>query len=211
MKVASRVVTAALGVGILAVAGAGVAAASNGSPALLGNHNSASGTTTIKAAHGSALSLVSKKSVPSLKVSSSKLVHKLDAQFLDGKTATQVGPKSKQFVGEFPAGSDGGYITCPSKMAPVGGGVLPDLSAPDDDGAYVVASFPHLTSKGVPNGWLGETGDADHTYNGQGLVYVDCTGSSSSKLSAARMRTAGRGMVSRTFAHLRHDRAAAAH
>jgi hypothetical protein len=211
MRVASKVATAALGVGILAVAGTGIAAASNGSPALLGQHNSATGTTTLKAKHGPALSLQSKANVPALKVSNSKLVHKLDAQFLDGKTSTQVGPKTKQFLGEFPAGSGGGFLKCPSGMVPVAGGVLPDLSAPDDDGAFIVASFPHLNSNNVPNGWLGVAADADNTYNGAGLLYVDCSGKSSSKLSAAAVRPAGHGTLSRTFARIQRERAAAAH
>jgi hypothetical protein len=210
MRVASTVATAALGIGILAVAGVGVADASNGSPALLGHHNSAAGTTTIKAAHGSALSLKSKKSVAALKVSNSKLVHKLNAQFLDGKSATQVGPKTKQFFGEFPKGSGGGFLTCPHGMTPVSGGVLPDVSSPDDDGAYIVVSFPHLNLKtGVPNGWLGVASDADGTYDGAGAIYVDCSGTSSSKLSAVAVRPAGHSSITRTLARVRHGRATA--
>jgi hypothetical protein len=204
MSLGAKTATAALGVAIVATAGVGVADASSGSPALLGHHNSASSTTTIKSAHGPALSLKSKKGAAPLKVSSSKLVPKLDAQFLDGKTATQVGPKTKQLFGQFSDG--GGYLKCPAGMQPVSGGVLPDTTAnTDDDGAYVVIDFPHVNAaENGYDGWEGAASDADGSYGGTGFVWVDCSGSSSSKLTSAVAKQQKWSMT-QTLARLRHE------
>jgi hypothetical protein len=183
VRIGTKVI-AALGVAIVAVGGAGVAKAAGGGPVVAGHSNTAAKTTTLKSKHGPALSL--KSHGPALKVNNSKLVHKLNAQLLDGQSASQIG-QIAQSLGSFTGG--GAYILCPKGTTPVGGGVIPDNSGADDN-PYVIVSFPHVTSTGKLNGWLGVAGDDDGSYNGEGLVYVSCS-TSETKLSQRTVKRAG--------------------
>jgi hypothetical protein len=74
----------------LVVGGLGVATAANGGSLVLGHHNSATSTTTLKDSKGTPLSLIGKKSKPPLKVNSSKQVAHLNASLLGGLSASAV-------------------------------------------------------------------------------------------------------------------------
>ena len=82
------VVAGGIGVLCLVVGGLGVATAANGGSLVLGHHNSATSTTTLKDGKGTPLSLVGKKSKPPLKVNSSKQVAHLNASLLGGQSAS---------------------------------------------------------------------------------------------------------------------------
>jgi hypothetical protein len=77
------------------VGGANLATyAASGHPLILGHSNSAVGTTSLKnLGRGPALSLNSSKHAPPLVVNSSKLVKHLNADKLQGRSATQLNPK----------------------------------------------------------------------------------------------------------------------
>jgi hypothetical protein len=82
------VVAGVIGTLCLAVGGLGVATAANGGSLVLGHHNTATSTTTLKNDRGTPLALVGKKSKPPLKVNSSKQVKHLNASLLDGESAS---------------------------------------------------------------------------------------------------------------------------
>jgi hypothetical protein len=84
------VVAGGIGVLALTVSGLGIATAANGGSLVLGHHNTATSTTTLKDSKGTPLSLVGKKSKPPLKVNSSKQVKHLDASLLGGQSASQL-------------------------------------------------------------------------------------------------------------------------
>jgi hypothetical protein len=165
-------VATVMGVAIVLVAGAGIADASNGDPLLVGKSNKASGTTKLKST-SIPLALAGPKSKPPLAVNSKKMVPHLNAQFLGGQSAGQLSQSTRQIVGPMSGGL--GIVHCPAGTHPVGGGVLPDLRAPDDDGAFVVASFPHINNNNVFDGWEGAAKDLDSTYTGGGFVFAYCT------------------------------------
>jgi hypothetical protein len=169
MRIGHQAVSTVMAVAIVGVVGAGIADASSGGALLLGKTNKASGTTTLKAS-GVPLALKGPKSKPPLIVGSKKLVPHLNAQYLGGKTAVQLQPKSVELVGQF--SNFGGYLKCPSGTHPAGGGVLPD-SGSADDSPFVAVSFPHVAKNSL-DGWEGIAADADGTYAGSGFVYVDC-------------------------------------
>jgi hypothetical protein len=82
----------AIGVTVLTlVGGLGVATAANGGSLILGHHNKATSTTTLKDGQGIPLSLVGKKSEPPLRVNSSKEVKHLNAAEVGGRAASQLG------------------------------------------------------------------------------------------------------------------------
>lgn len=79
------------------VGGANLAAyAADGAPLLLGHKNSATKSTTLKNKKGTALSLSSKAGTPSLKVSSSEKVAKLNSDQVDGLEGSAL--QNKTFV-----------------------------------------------------------------------------------------------------------------
>jgi hypothetical protein len=84
------VVAGGIGALVLTVGGLGIATAANGGSLVLGHHNTATKTTTLKDKHGTPLSLVGKKSKPPLKVNSSKQVSHLNASLLGGSSAAQL-------------------------------------------------------------------------------------------------------------------------
>lgn len=81
------------------VGGADLASyAATGQPLVLGHHNAAGATTSLKnTGRGPALSLNSARSVPPLTVNSSKLVKHLNADRLDGLRADQVNPSTIEY------------------------------------------------------------------------------------------------------------------
>jgi hypothetical protein len=84
------VVAGAIGMLCLSVGGLGVAAAANGGSLVLGQHNTATSTTTLNNSQGTPLALVGKKSKPPLRVNSSKQVKHLNASLLGGQSPRQL-------------------------------------------------------------------------------------------------------------------------
>jgi hypothetical protein len=83
-------VVGGMGVLCVVVSGVGVATAVNGGSLMLGKANTATHTTTLKDTKGTALSLISKRSSPPLKVNSKALVKNLNASELGGLTASKL-------------------------------------------------------------------------------------------------------------------------
>lgn len=110
----STVRTAAL----VAVAALGLATAANtasyaaGGPSVgLGRANHSAHTTSISSTHGPALSLRSRPSSPSLAVSSTKQVARLNASMVGGKTAAALEPTTKVYSLGTAAGPLPSYTT----------------------------------------------------------------------------------------------------
>lgn len=93
------VVAGAIAALCLAAGGLGVATAANGGSLVLGQHNTATSTTTLENGQGTPLSLVGKKSKPPLKVNSSKRVKHLNASLLGGLSAAVVSAGSAARTG----------------------------------------------------------------------------------------------------------------
>jgi hypothetical protein len=93
------VVVGAIGALCLTAGGLGVATAANGGSLVLGQHNTATSTTTLKTSDGTPLSLVGKKSKAPLKVNSSKQVKHLNASLLGGLSAAEVSAGSAAKTG----------------------------------------------------------------------------------------------------------------
>lgn len=105
-----------------------VAYAANGKSLLLGRSNSATKTTTIKNSHGTPLYLKGRTSRPPLKVNSSKVVARLNADRLDGKNAADLAtaayvrtisstePSADQRY-DFPTAPPGNYLVSYTVMA----------------------------------------------------------------------------------------------
>lgn len=85
--------TAALGVGIVIVAGAGIATAASGKALLLGKSNSARAVTTLSNAKGTALSLKAKAGKPALQVNTKAQIPNLNASLLGGRSASSFQPR----------------------------------------------------------------------------------------------------------------------
>jgi hypothetical protein len=81
----------AIGVLSVTVGGVGIATAANGGSLRLGHSNHAKSTTTLTNSKGTALSLVAGKGKPPLKVNSKALVKNLNAERLDGLSASSLG------------------------------------------------------------------------------------------------------------------------
>ena len=81
---------ALVGVGGLLVSGVGVADAATGGTFLLGKSNSATTVTTLTNTKGIPLSLKAKTGSPPLSVNSTKLVPRLNANFLNGLPASKL-------------------------------------------------------------------------------------------------------------------------
>ncbi len=97
------VVAGGIGALALTVGGLGIATAANGGSLVLGHHNSATKTTTLKDSKGTPLKLVGKKTKPPLKVNSSKQVAHLNASLLGGLSASQLSSGS---AGQIPVATD---------------------------------------------------------------------------------------------------------
>lgn len=130
----SRPAAFAVGVVTTLVVGSGTAVAATGGNFLLGKANTASTTTSLKNANGTALSLTSKAGTPSLKVSNATKVPNLNADRLDGYDGTQfalAGGQTNTVLGDaFPLDLDDDGVddvaasiaTCPSGTRLTGGG-----------------------------------------------------------------------------------------
>jgi hypothetical protein len=85
---APAVVVGVIGVLALSVAGVGVATAANGGSLVLGHSNTATHTTTLADSRGTPLALKAKPGHPPLTVNSKALVKHLNADELDGSSAS---------------------------------------------------------------------------------------------------------------------------
>jgi hypothetical protein len=81
---------ALVGVGALFVSGVGIADAATGGNFILGKKNTAGAVTTLSNPNGTPLSLKAKSGSAPLAVNTSKLVAKLNANFLNGLSASQL-------------------------------------------------------------------------------------------------------------------------
>lgn len=148
--------TAAMGIGIVVVAGMGVATATNGKPLLLGKSNSATRVTTLSDSKGTPLSLKAPAGKPPLAVSNSVQVPKLNSSLLGGHSASSfqhkvIGEQCSQQPGSYVTGlTGGGTLSCDNGQAvknglePPGGGA-PQLSVPFA-GKYLVFGNVALTN-----------------------------------------------------------------
>lgn len=107
---------------VVLVGGANIAVyAANGKPLLLGKGNQATKTTTIKnTGKGAPLTLRGKKSVPPLKVTSKKVVKKLNADLLDGKQAKDFASSAPLVWKPIPLDGGGSWTPC----------IFPELEVP---------------------------------------------------------------------------------
>lgn len=171
MRIGHRAIAATLGVAIVAVAGAGIADASTSAPVRLGRTNATSKPTTIKDSKGPALSLKVPSNSSPMKVNSSKVVTHLNADLLDGQSASALGQHTLTVLAEM---SDFvGIATCPTGTHPVGGGVLPDPTGATDS-PVVVATMVHINDSDHFDGWEGIATDGDGSYTGGGFVFAAC-------------------------------------
>jgi hypothetical protein len=92
-------------VALLVMATDYVAIAATGKPVILGKLNTAGKTTIIKSGSGPALKLVTKPGKPPLAVKRSVLVKKLNADKVDGKSASQLGVRAQVHTFEMDSGS----------------------------------------------------------------------------------------------------------
>jgi hypothetical protein len=180
----SALAVAGIGIGALALGGFGVAAATDGASLILGHANTATHTTKLADPNGTPLSLNGGKSKAPLIVNSKHLVANLNAQYVGGKTASQLSTGFESRIAEMSQGT--GTVLCPSGTRAIAGGVIPDTTGADDV-VSVAATIPNLTNAGVPNGWFGAVEDTDSTYGGDGYVYVTCT-TGSNTLSMATVK-----------------------
>jgi hypothetical protein len=139
---------AATCIGLLAIVtgGLGVAAAVDGGSLTLGQHNSASTTTTLADTKGTPLSLVAKAGKPPLKVNSSGLVKHLNAELVGGLSAQQLQTTASAAAGELVVDGNTPLLTVILPIAPTGpdGPQLDDVliarTATLKAGSYVVSA-----------------------------------------------------------------------
>jgi hypothetical protein len=118
--VGRSVVAGAIGVLSVAVGSLGVATAANGGSLTLGHHNSATRTTTLADSRGTPLSLRAKHGRPPLRVNSSTKVKHLNADELDGSSASDLATAGSGASSHFPDGSRGIVKTTPTLVARTG-------------------------------------------------------------------------------------------
>lgn len=87
-----------------------VAMAATGKPVILGKVNKSGKTTTIKSTKGAALSLKAKAGQAPLKVNQSTLVSKLNADQVDGKSANQLGVRTRLYSLDLPAATRSSFV-----------------------------------------------------------------------------------------------------
>jgi len=171
---------AAFGIGVLTalVLGSGTAYAATGGKFILGHANTATKVTKLTNHHGTALSLTSRSGTPSLKVSSSSKVTRLNADRLDGRDSTAFALASGQTNTITRTGvpidvDDDGYAddlvalaTCPAGTRLTGGGGDDYTS----DGTLFIDSPLNRTT------WMVASTSSDVSAgNGENLVaYAQC-------------------------------------
>ncbi len=93
-----KAVASALAIGlVLLMATDYIAVAATGRPFILGKMNKSSTTTTIKTNKGPALKLSTKPGQPPLKVNRKNKVKKLNADLVDGKSANELGVRTRTY------------------------------------------------------------------------------------------------------------------
>jgi hypothetical protein len=110
----------AIGILSVAVGGLGVATAANGGSLTLGHINTATKTTTLADSSGTPLSLRAKHGKPPLRVNSTTKVKHLNADELDGSSATALATSGSGASTNFPDGSRGIVKTTPTLVTRTG-------------------------------------------------------------------------------------------
>jgi hypothetical protein len=110
----------AIGILSVAVGGLGVATAANGGSLTLGHSNTATKTTTLSDSRGTPLSLKAGHGKPPLRVSSSTKVKHLNADELDGSSASALATSGSGASTNFPDGHRGIVKTSPTLVARTG-------------------------------------------------------------------------------------------
>lgn len=155
--------TAVLGVGIVLVAGAGIATATSGRALLLGKSNSARTLTTLSNSRGTALSLKAKAGKPALQVNTKAQVPNLNASLLGGKSASSFQPRIplNEQCNQQPGSNVTGFVasgqpTCNSTQAVQNGRVTGTDTAPSlflhDADAYLIFANVTLQNTGTAAG-----------------------------------------------------------
>lgn len=156
--------------------------AANGGPWLLGRSNSETATTTVTNTYGTPLSLVAKSGYAPLKVNSNKVVTYLNADLVDGYSATSFAMRSaKAGVVNDKDLTDAYGARCPTGTIATGGGGY------DPMGWGLVYSGPDWdndTNAIIPNSWI--------ALDGGGYVlssYVNCVSLSGAAVPGAMTGT----------------------
>ncbi len=152
--------TAALGLGIILVTGAGVATASGAKSLLLGKSNSAKAVTTLSNSKGTPLSLKAKAGKPPLAVNNKVLVPNLNSSLLGGKSASQFQSKINTTEecnlqpGSDVTGLNSAGFTCDNQQGVQNGknpGGAPQLDV-HDLGEYLIFANVTLQNSGTAAG-----------------------------------------------------------
>lgn len=153
--------TAAMGVGIVLVAGAGIATAASGKSLLLGKSNSARAVTTLSNSKGTALSLKAKAGKPALRVNTKAQIPNLNASLVGGKSASSFQPRipSNEQCNQQPGSNVTGFFasgqpTCSSTQAVQNGRVpdgFPSVTI-HDSGEYLLFANVNLRNSGSAAG-----------------------------------------------------------
>jgi hypothetical protein len=117
----------AIGVLTVAVGSIGIATAANGGSLTIGHANTATSTTSLKDTHGTPLSLVAGKGKAPLAVNSKTLVKHLNADELDGLSASRLGVTASgaQAFARFGSGPSPSFIVLPIATGKNFAGVTP--------------------------------------------------------------------------------------
>lgn len=144
----------AAGAAAMLVLGTGSAVAATGGKLILGHTNASARTTVISDTKGTPLSLKAPSSKPALAVSNSKLISKLNADMLDGKSSSSFALTTGgtgEYVNVYAPiaidlnqdGTDDAtavFATCPAGSVPTGGGVYNPTGAAIEDGELAPSS-----------------------------------------------------------------------
>lgn len=144
----------AAGAAAMLVLGTGSAVAATGGKLILGHTNASARTTVISDTKGTPLSLKAPSSKPPLTVSNSRLVSKLNADLLDGRSSSafalatgttgeyvnDYAPFAFDLNGDKTDDSTAVFATCPAGSVPTGGGVYNPTGVAVEDEELVPSS-----------------------------------------------------------------------
>ena len=150
MKRSTLIAIAALSGAIILVPT--VASASNGGAWLLGRSNTETSTTTVTDNYGTPLSLNSKSGYAPLKVNRSTKVTNLNADYVDGYSATAFAMRIAKSGTVYHDGyTDGAGAKCPAGTIVTGGGGFDPLGYPV---GYSGPDWNVNTGAIIPNSWI---------------------------------------------------------
>lgn len=157
----------------LLVAMSGTAAAATGQPFILGKRNSESRPSTLTSSQGPALKLQVRADRPPMAVNSTARVSRLNADYLDGLSSSDLQKKLEVKVVTQPTSAYTNSAQCPSGWIALGGGYSNDEVPPAGETIRVDRSAPYYGITGRPTGWSvwaerSDFEDYQHT------IYVVC-------------------------------------